>query len=385
MNNLPDNPISDDNGNANEKGFLVTEITGGEGSKEWKKKNKRQKKINIIKKILLFAFVILACLVLAVIITFLILRAVGKSQLLSDDVRIDADVDDGAIIYDDNTILYNDVLYEFNENITAILCMGIDRQNLTDTEIYGAAGQADALFLITVDTATGKTSVVSVPRDAMADIDLYSTSGSYLGTERKQLCIAYAYGDGREESCNSQKKAVSRFLYGMPINSYLAIDLSAIGKLNDAVGGVTVTVNETFSSSGYASYYKGQKLHLKGDAAWRYLKTRNKETVDSSQLRLERQTDYIKEYSSLAVAKTKDNLSFPITLFNIVSDNCVTDLNVSKITYLTSAMFTKRNDVTVEFYGIPGEQVLGDDEHAEFYADEQKLLELVLKLFYKPI
>ena len=44
--------------------------------------------------------------------------------------------------------------------------------------------------------------------------------------------------------------AVSHLMYDLPIHGYVAVKLDAIEKLNDAVGGVTVTLPEDIKLAG---------------------------------------------------------------------------------------------------------------------------------------
>ena len=57
----------------------------------------------------------------------------------------------------------------------------------------------------------------------------------------RSLC-KHGYGDGMELSCERSVAAVSRLFYNLPISGYAAINMGAIPALNDAVGGVQVTV-----------------------------------------------------------------------------------------------------------------------------------------------
>mgnify|MGYP002588443574 CR=1 FL=1 len=123
--------------------------------------------------------------------------------------------------------------------------MGVDRDKINTDEEYlkkHGAGQSDTLFLAAVNTSTGKISLINVPRDIMAYVKTYDENGKYSGRKLRQLCLAYAYGDGKAKSCKNAVDAVSKVLYGIPIDSYMSINLSAISVLNDAVGGVNVQV-----------------------------------------------------------------------------------------------------------------------------------------------
>ena len=134
----------------------------------------------------------------------------------------------------------------YNEDLVSILFLGVDKEAFEEggTVGDGKAGQADALFLLVLDTKTGKSRLIAISRDTMTDVNVYSDLGNFIGTEKLQLCLAYTYGDGKEKSCENTVRAVSRLFYGMPVAAYAALDLDAIAVLTDAVGGVEVTVTK---------------------------------------------------------------------------------------------------------------------------------------------
>ena len=106
--------------------------------------------------------------------------------------------------------------------------MGVDHDEFKDDAVPSTAGQADALYLMTYNISTGKIKVLALNRDIMTDISRYDSEGNYYDTATKQLCLAYAYGDGKELSAKNQAMAVERFIYNIPINTYYAIDFSSL-------------------------------------------------------------------------------------------------------------------------------------------------------------
>ena len=211
------------------------------------KKEKKKKKLWL--KILIGILIGLIVLILSGIITLFVLINVGKGAMLDANKTAIINVPTYVqqVEQDGKTIVYNGKTYKYNEAITSILFMGIDRDQFADDdENLGTNGDADALMLLTYDTSNGNTDLISISRDTMADIDVYSKDGTYIGIEKQQICLAYAYGDGKETSCTNQVNAVSRLFYNIPISSYLSMDLDAVSVLNDAVGGVTVTSPQTF-------------------------------------------------------------------------------------------------------------------------------------------
>jgi len=65
-------------------------------------------------------------------------------------------------------------------------------------------------------------------------------------------------------SCQYMVDAVSNLFYGMPINGYVALNMNAVAMINDAVGGVTVTVPEDMTQVD-PSFAEGAAVTLTGD------------------------------------------------------------------------------------------------------------------------
>ena len=331
----------------------------------------------------------LVALVAIALVAFFILKNSGVSQLTGGEVEIAAPVIESADVSVDNsnkTINYNGKTYVYNNNMTSILCMGVDKRGglgMEEGEFVGKGGQADALFLVALDTQTGKTNIIAISRDIYSDISVYSADGVYTGTENAQLCLAYAYGDGKETSCENTVMAVERLFYNLPINSYFAMDVYAIGELNDAVKGVYVTLEDDYMYNGMGFYGRaGDTVRLYGDYARAYLQYRDVSQLNSSVDRMNRQINYIERFTQRAIERTKNDFSVPLDLYNIVKDNSVTNLNVSKISALAYTVVNSEREV--EFNKVPGE-VIHNGEYAEYIVDEQGLFELILDVYYEPV
>ena len=280
-------------------------------------------------------------------------------------------------------IVYNGAKYKYNEDNINILFMGIDR-DMQDTgeKVIGENGQADVLIWAALDSKTGHLSLINISRDAMVDVNKYNVKDKYLGTDKMQLCLAYSYGDGKEKSCENTLQSVSRLMYGMPVNAYVAIDYSAIAPLNDAIGGVTVNVLEDLTQSDSA-LKAGETVTLHGEQAQTYVRSRNTEVLDSNNQRMERQKQYIDAFLQQAISQTKKNPTLPVTLYNDVSDYMVTNISASEVTHLATLMI--QNGVSGgDILTVPGEVTQGD-VYAEFNPDDKELYKLILSVFYKEI
>lgn len=341
---------------------------------------KKNKRLRGWRKALVIILTVLVVLMAGGVTSFVVLTNIGRGQMLDDNVNASINVPDN-IDSDQNGkyIYYKGKKYQINENITSILFMGIDKESLNENDAeYGTNGDADVLALMTFDTLNGKTNLISVSRDIMTDIDVYSLEGNYVGTENKQICLAYAYGNGRETSCEKQVSAVRRLFYNVPISSYFAIDLSSIGTLNDVVGGVTVTSPETIGE-----FKEGEEVTLYGDMAESFVRSRNIKQLDSNNSRMERQRMYIKGFFNKVVSQTKKNIMTPIDLYNAASPYMVTNIDASKVTYMAGNILQK-NFSDLNMQTVPGQLKQGET-YAEYYVDEEKFFEMFLNIYYNPV
>lgn len=370
--------LQDDNsGQAN---INVKDDNNGYVFKKRCKKIKRNKKKKVITGILIG---ILAFLVV-MLGTVFVLQMLGKNALLDySDVDITApDISDVQVSNNGKIVTYKGEKYQFNEDVTSILFLGVDKTELGAQE-YGNGGQADVDILVAHNTKNGSTKAISISRDTMVDVNVYSAEGSFINTKNEQLCLAYAYGDGKELSCQNSIKSVSRIMYGLPINSYFALDLESIGPLNDSIGGVELVMKTDMKSPYGRQLKKGDTVTLIGNEAESYVRYRDTTQLESNNDRMERQIDYLKSFISQAVISTKQDINTPIKLYNTASPYMVTNLSVDKVTYLALNSITNGGG-SVDFAAVPGTVKQGK-KYAEFHPDETALYEMILNVYYNKI
>ena len=221
--------------------------------------------------------------------------------------------------------------------------MGIDNRKLKDNAVSGTGGQADALYLFTYDTKRGHIKVLSLNRDIMTDISRYDEGGNYVDTATAQLCLAYAYGDGKQTSAENQVTATERLLYNIPINAYYAIDLDAIKILNDDVGGVTVTPDYTFES-----FTKGQTVTLKGDMAEAFVRHRDTSLLDDNLRRMDCQKQYLTAFAGSIVPAIRKDFHVSLDLYKDTTTNTVTNISAPILTYLGWSLATNYTGLNIQ-------------------------------------
>ncbi|MBO5128825.1 MAG: LCP family protein [Oscillospiraceae bacterium] len=276
------------------------------------------------------------------------------------------------------TITRDGVDYFPRQDITTVLVMGIDRFGpVESSESYQNRGASDMNMLLIFDEVNEVCNVLHLNRDTMLEMPVLGIGGKEAGTFYGQLALSHTYGSGLEDSCENTRNTISAFLYGITIDYYVAMNMDAIAVLNDAVGGVNVNVTEDFSrvdpTIGMGA------VTLKGEQAIHFVRTR-KDVGDQLNLsRIQRQQDYIDGFTEAFRAKQADE-QFILSVYEEVAPYIVTDCSMTVI----NSMVSRYGDYAIgEVVTPPGENVLGE-EYYEFYADEEALDALILRLLYAP-
>ncbi len=338
---------------------------------------KKKKKMPVWAKVVISLVLIFALLVGGTGSAYFILLNQGK-----DDLTSVAEVSENY----KETISYNGHNYQYNTNLINIAFMGIDERYYEVRDALNL-GCADADMLAVIDTQTGEMKVISLPRDTMVDIDIYSDNGVFLTTKNVQLTLSYSYGDGGEQSCKNVTKAMSRILYGVPIDKYFALNLEGIKPINDAVGGVTLTALYDIPNAGIT---KGKEVTLKGDMAEAYVRSRDMDRATAAYERGERQMQYVKAFANQVLGAVKSDFNVVSDLYNTATQYSQTNITLNNATYLAQLMLSK-NITSFESYSLTGETTLHPLPsnpaiiNAQFVPDEDALMELVLEVFYTQV
>lgn len=345
--------------------------SGGDGGN--KKKRRRWPVVLLV--------LLLVILTAAGTITGLYLRARGNihpnGEPVIDTDTVGLDDDTAPVIRDaGKEIEYKGSTYVFNENIITVALLGIDKETLgLDYGKVGTGGQADTIALALYDTKSGKINVVVIPRDTMAEINIYDVGGQYIDIREQQICVAYAYGDGKKTSCENTIRSINRLLLGIPVDYYLAMDMDGIPALNDAIGGVTLNCLETIGR-----FTEGERITLTGEDADAYVRDRDMSKLDSDTARRERQKQYMQEYIDQAVPMIRSDFSVLRNLYDKAMKYVITDIPFGTVSYLAST--AARNSVAVsDFITVPGTYEQGE-VLAEYRTDKTAVFEMILSLYY---
>ncbi|MDO4749165.1 MAG: LCP family protein [Eubacteriales bacterium] len=275
------------------------------------------------------------------------------------------------------TVTVDGVDYYPRQDVTVLMLMGIDeRGEVKASDSYNNTGEADMVALALFDEVDETYSVLVLNRDTMMDLHVLGIGGKPAGTIYGQLALAHTYGTGLEDSCELTVRTVSDFLSGVNVDYYISMNMDAIAILNDAVGGVTVNVQDDFSMVD-SSIPMGE-FTLKGEQALTYVQTRKDVGSQMNISRMERHKEYMQNFVTAFNTKVKEDDSFVLDVYSDVEPYIVTDCSIKSL----SSMFSRYADYELKDIITPeGENVLTGD-YMEFYVDEEALDKLILDWFY---
>ena len=277
-------------------------------------------------------------------------------------------------------IIWDDVIYTYNDHLSNFLFMGVDKEELVDTTVGNAdAGQTDALFLLSWDRVTDDVTVISIPRDTMTTINVFSKDGTDLGPTEQHISLAFGYGDGKHESCKLTKEAVSRLFYRIPIQGYCAMTLDALVEMNVILGEVTVTVPNDSLEKRAPEIKMGSEVEITTENIELFVRYRDIEVDNSALLRLERQNVFLNACYKKILQEFDTNPSIITDLYEGLTPHMVTNIGNDQFVKIMESL---AEGGTVTQWTVPGEGVT-TDSFDEYHVDEAAFYEQILESFFE--
>lgn len=273
------------------------------------------------------------------------------------------------------------VLYQRREGIKTVLFMGIDSTQEMDAARVGYrnGGQNDFVMLMVIDEGRQTVYPIHLDRDTMLDMRTMDEQGNDTGIMNLQLCLAHAFADGRQMSCEMTCEAVENLLDAPPIDYYISMNLDAIPVLNDAVGGVTVTLEQDFTAYD-PTMTIGRTLKLTGQQATYFVRSRYYVGTGHNWERMTRQRAYMTAIADIVVREEQQDANYIGRLYDQLEPMLTT--NMSRGAMINTA-WAARNYTRAETISPTGEHMINERGFMEFHADEDALRELSIMLFYE--
>ena len=297
----------------------------------------------------------------------------------------EAEMGDYLVDPSQDMVTWNGKTYRRNTYIHTILCLGIDRtDDMVGTREPGEAGQSDGIYLIAQDTVRNQIKILMIPRDTMTRIVITDKNNQELGTRVDHLNIAYGYGDGEKLSCDLAKRAVTNLLQGIPIDRYMAVDIVVLSKLNDAVGGVTVTIPTDGMEKRDPAFVKGTQVTLHGDQAEAFIRYRDIERDNSALFRMNQHKEYMEQFFKAVKQKSKEDSQIVTNMFDMIQDYMQTDMPKNEYMKIAIDVLGSGNLGDDNFRMIPGVGT-ATDTYDEFHANIQQMIPILLQMFYREV
>lgn len=286
-----------------------------------------------------------------------------------------------SVQWEEGWVRYNDKIYEYNDQILTFLIMGVDEFGTVQESTDGVSGgQTDALILAVLDGEKKTIRLIAINRDTMTDVLMYGYGNG--GYTEAQIAVQHGFGDGMELSCELTRDAVSRLFYELPIHGYVSVNMGVIPQLNDAVGGVTVTIPEDVAGD-FEGWQEGEEVTLFGIEAFYFVQQRDCETFNSNTTRLSRQKQYLTAFVHTLLEQTAQDITLPVDVYMELQEYMVTDITTDEMTYLAGEVISY-SFAENAIYTLEGTTQMGE-EFEEFYVDSEALKALMIEIFYREV
>ena len=269
--------------------------------------------------------------------------------------------------------------YLRRDDIKTYLFIGLDKSGKLERSdnAYNEGNQADFILLFVIDDKNHSCNLIHINRDTMTEVQKLGAIGDVLDREVMQICLSHAYGDGMHNSCINTRDAVSNLFYGIKIDKYFSASTSAVSKINDFIGGVTVTLNEDLTTIN-PTFTEGATVTLLGDTATKFIQGRRGVADQTNLNRMERQKQYMSAFAEQIKTCGKQSSEF-IDLYNSLSDYIISDSGLDDLKKLISA----GTEYKINPIMSPDGEANYDNQFAEFYVNEASLKEIVKSVFFE--
>ncbi len=373
------------------------------------RKKKRKRKRSGLEKVVM-------CLLSTVLIIVLVLGLAGTILYKSGEIALKASANaaepqmvidleeiikireeieyNAGVAWQDDWVVYDGKVYEYRDDMLNFLLLGIDHDGSLSTETKLSdwnAGQADTIFLVSLNQTDKEISVIGIPRNAMVDVEIYNSESERVETIFNQICLQYGYAGGGALGLQEMKESVSELMCGLPIHGACAVSFNAISLITDRLGGIEVVVPDDMTQYDKA-FAQGSTQILTGKNVIDYLRYREYKTLGSPTTRLVRQKEFMRVAMGRVMQEIKNNPVFVTDIYKSVKAYMNTDISVDEAVYIAS----KALDCTLaeqSFYQLSGEDRAEyfvrengvEDFYNDYYIDKEALQKIMFEVYYREV
>ncbi len=262
-----------------------------------------------------------------------------------------------------NAVSIDEAIQTTEENrgkVTNFLITGID-YNTIDASAGTARGKlTDVIMVAQLNLETGEVNILQIPRDTYVGTDVSSTGK-----------INAVYG-------KSGMEGLAQVIYDrfkLPVDHYVNVIMDGFIRIVDAVGGVEIDVQESFTLEGYT--FKPGLQTLNGIQAEKFVRERHSRPgSDIGRMNAQRQflSAMFKKFKSLSL----DQIT---SLVPVVMEEVTTDLNVKTVLSLAQVAL-KINEDDIHFYTVPGEGCYAPNGQSVWSVHLEPLVEILNENFH---
>lgn len=274
----------------------------------------------------------------------------------------------------ETVLTFADKDYCSNDDVEAYVIAGTDLGGVDQGE--GFNGElADFIVVLLIDATTEKFAFYPIDRNTMVDVPVINENGDIQNFAYEQICTSHWYGKDAEQRNQNLMNSVTDALGGLDMSGYYVISMADIAQLNDAIGGVTVDIDEDMTNLDPA-FTAGSKVHLDGKQAEHYLRARMNVGDGTNAARMARQQQYMQNAYNMVTDQLRENPAYLSDLYDQLQGKVQSDGNDKRVSVITNKLMSYRNMGIINFKGEvrTGDAINEGKTHEEFYVDESSVL-----------
>lgn len=273
------------------------------------------------------------------------------------------------------------VTHEYNQGVVSFLIVGLDSSEERENNSMGY--RADVIMVCVVDTNNKQASLISVPRDTKARVQVLNSEGKPTRMVTTRINAAFSYGFSPDKYGYQNTLDAVNDLFSVdgvkidPITTYVGADMDDFVMAANLIGGVDLQLPHDVPGFGSG----GDWIHLEGERALDYVRIRKGKGLTGMDTdRTERQRGFLR-----AVAGKMQQEGALKTVPKIYNE-CVregyihTNMTIDQM-YAISASLEDIYLDTVVFSMLPG--YINDNEGVGYWhVNKTDLKSMILDIFY---
>ena len=278
----------------------------------------------------------------------------------------------------------NNKLYVTKDNLDTYLIIGTDSGGIDEGEMYSGE-LADFVTLLLVDNTTKKFAFLQMDRNSMVEMAVPDETGNAEEIQQMQLCISHWYGRDADERNEYTAAAVTTLLGDLEIDNVYSLEMTEIGAVNHAIGGVEVDI-ETDMTNVDPAFVKGAHVLLDDDQAEKFVRARMNVGKGTNAERMARQTQYMQKAYNLVMNQLRENPNYINDLYKELDGVVYSSGSAKDFSRLTNQLLEYEALGIMHFTGTTkmgdtlGEGLEKEEYHEEFYVDDESILACYKKI-----